>query len=541
MLEGGEKEYWKLLEAYRTEAAKLEADLKRFRSVIFGRETYEESINFFGVISRLNKLDGFYIQALIRKKQAEGKFEDIIHAICKKHSQYIFDGEKISFDIKRKNRDVHDIDRVIGFEELTNMSDLACLFMLNAYDLPYCNSEVSRGIYEDFFSDLLKRLRENAEEGEEASRFSFVEQSFPHFGVILRAWVCALRLIAEIFKNINSLYKLAFNKIQLNSLWIAEQLPENFPMDELSQFFGQYLIAHKAYFRSIGVDLMDDGQELLISGVDKVKEQRYISAMPGFEVFGDFLHIKFYTLLFFGKREENLSSANELVNRYIDNLQDTAKGIYTSAIETSRLVFDQFKAKKPSAVCLEVCEYGLKFFGEFQNFLNMLTQSTSSYNSALVAAKFLLDTNQLGWFAYEKVVTKSGSGPTTPRTPRSVGSGGYTTPRGHSAASSPRTPSAVSSNAASSPRAAGRVNSPRVGLATSTGSPVSSPRNSPGPRSSGKPLSGSESFIMHPPPRTRVLLRSSDIESSGKEDKKEDKSPKQGSEFRKSTGSMQKF
>lgn len=143
---------------------------------------------------------------------------------------------------------------ILSTEGITHMSDLNFLFSLNAFFLPYCNSERTRNMYEHFFDHFLKAVQKH----QPASRnFQMLQESIMIIQNVSESWMNAIEVMLEMIG-------LAFIRMKTHELMMSPGLKTSFNAeceDELEQKYRNilnFVSSADKIFRMIGTGHLTD-------------------------------------------------------------------------------------------------------------------------------------------------------------------------------------------------------------------------------------------------------------------------------------------
>jgi hypothetical protein len=178
----------------------------------------------FIMISFINNADGEYVKTQINTKKTE--FDAKISEIIVERHVTIIDGVIISSagapkkPILNEGRirrvsfvstNYGDNNRPLRIADVMEMKDLAFLFSLNGYRLPYTASHSQRSMYEKFFHALLSKFidKEDIPEDHEGYRFHVLKETIYTLHTMCEVYVDILECMFEMASVIHSRIKTA--------------------------------------------------------------------------------------------------------------------------------------------------------------------------------------------------------------------------------------------------------------------------------------------------------------------------------------------
>lgn len=182
----------------------------------------------FTMISFINNADGDYVKTQINTRKEE--FDAKIAEIIAEHHVSIIDGVIIASAgapkkplitegrIRRVSfvsTNYGDNNRPLRMADVMEMNDLAFLFSLNGYRLPYTASHSQRSMYERFFHALISKFIDKDEipEDHEAYRFHVLKETIYNLHTMCELYVDILECIFEMASVIQSRIKTASSNI----------------------------------------------------------------------------------------------------------------------------------------------------------------------------------------------------------------------------------------------------------------------------------------------------------------------------------------
>lgn len=260
------------IELFRSKASQLltfiERELETFDTLDINTKSSDNHSFLFSLVSKLKALDKSHIVTYLKSNR--DAYSQILVDPKLKPEADIMNGrifakrgapKKTQDDRGERRRrqsfaavSYGNLEMILTTESILSMSDLNIIFSLNAFFLPYCDSDKQRTMYEHFFDVFLKVVNEKHPE---SSGFHLMQESIMIIQKISEAWMNSIEVILEMIN-------LGYIRIKTHEAMMNPNMKSSFNSeckDEMEIRFYEVLktiASPKKVFRMIGTGSLTD-------------------------------------------------------------------------------------------------------------------------------------------------------------------------------------------------------------------------------------------------------------------------------------------
>jgi hypothetical protein len=225
-----------LVANFRAKVAQLlafvETELSTFDSLKVVKPTDPNDSFLCHLVTKLKALDESTISKFLRQQPA--LYQDILASSEVRSEANIIEGRVFSKrgspkkagdqKLERRRRQSFaatsygNVEIILSTEGILEMSDLNFLFSLNAFFLPYCDSDRTRNMYEHFFDHFLKAVQKHQPP---SPGFQLLQHSIMIIQNVSESWMNALEVILEMLD-------MAFTRLKTHEVILSPGLKTSF-------------------------------------------------------------------------------------------------------------------------------------------------------------------------------------------------------------------------------------------------------------------------------------------------------------------------